>query len=94
MYDGHFVSIRGTVAEVLERRSLIRYRDHDDPYDVLIVCERGACLRADIGFGDAPIGKGMLVYLHGRFAASSRVGPYVDRDELRVDRLEGHRPRR
>lgn len=93
-FDGRFVSISGTVSEVVERRSPVRYRGHDDPYDVLVVCDRGACLRADIGFGDAPIGKGMLVDLHGRFAASSRVGPYVDRNELRVDRLEGHRARR
>ena len=93
-YNGHLVSISGTVSEVVERRSAVRYRGHDDPYDVLVVCDRGACLNADIGFGDAPISKGMLVDLHGRFAASSRVGPYVDRNELRVDRLEGHRARR
>ncbi len=93
-YEGHLVSISGTVSRVVERRSPERYRGHDDPYDVLVVCDRGACLNADIGFGDAPIGKGMVVALHGRFAALSRVGPYVDRNELRVDRLEGHRPRR
>ncbi len=91
-FEGHFVSISGTVSSLVERKSAVRYRGHENPYDVLVVCDRQACIDADLGLGGMPIKRGMLVDLHGRFARLAHVGPYVDRNELRVDRLTGHLP--
>jgi hypothetical protein len=83
-FDGRLVAIRGTVNAFMEIKSPQRLQDHQDPYDVVVLCQRSACVMADLRTRGLPFHDGATLSVGGFFTASKQMGADAMHQQVRT----------
>ena len=78
-FDGHHVTVSGTVRGVLAKTS-----HGGNDYETFSLCER-SCVKVFV-WGHPQIGEGQRLEVKGTFQAVKRVGQYTFRNEIEADK--------